>query len=460
MAIFSKGKGKYRLEDLQELPLNRVEGHLARASLQPLASFYDREVLWGVGDFLPGKETLLELQIRKTISDTGILQGPFIVRYRILEKTSDYYRISYVAVPTQKQLTFLQYLNPRRNIVKALFPVEAALTALAAPLGPKNLGIIMPTELGYHFIFSQEGSIVYTRSIATTQREDEIDLIHSGLQETLSYLRHSLSFVPQILFTLDPKALEGLPPLPGEIPFAPLPLEKVLETPLPGDPTINAVLLGNLMASPHFNLLDASYMAETRAFQWSRIIHSGALILALVLLALSLWEGKNLLTIRKKYINRYTYLQNEVAQIMKVQPTEDEIKRVKHFLKVYKAYKDQPKLDHLLLWLSLHLPSKATITSMKAFLPTPPPSRNPSPPHPAAAQASPNSSIPSTKVLKVTMDGVLKGDYMEVKGSFYRFISQLERISEITVSRFSYGEGEGLFHLEINYRKFSKEETP
>lgn len=459
VGLFSKGNQGYRLEDLQSMDPQELERFLTKRSLSPVASFYTRNTLWGVGDFLPGKETLVELQVRKAVTDTGMLQGPFVLRYRILDKTSDFYRIAYVAVPTQIQQLFLNFLNPKRVTVKGLFPVEGSLTALIPPLGPENAGIIIPSPEGYHLIFSQDGSVLYTRSITIYHGTDEAEQLSSSLQETLSFLKHNYSFSPQTIYSLVPSITESLPPPQEGITITPFPLEKILGSSPPGDPAPMAILLGNLMVPPQFNLLDASYLAETKAREWSKVIQYGALALALFLFSIAVWEGKDVIFLRQRYMQKYESLQREVAQMIQVKPTSEEIQRVKRFLKIYQAYKDQPKLDHLLLWLSLHLPPRATITSMEA---SPLVLKKVSPQ--SSLQETPPSSLtqepfPPIKSLKVIMEGHITGQYLDVRSAFYSFVSSLENIAYVTNSQFSYGGQKGVFHIEITYTN-PKGETP
>ncbi len=458
VGLFSKGNRGYRLEDLQSMNTQELERFLTKRSLSPVASFYTRNTLWGVGDFLPGKETLLELQVRKAVTDTGMLQGPFVLRYRILDKTSDFYRIAYVAVPTQTQQLFLNFLNPKKVIVKGLFPAEASLTALISPLGPENTGIIIPSPEGYYLIFSQNGSVLYTRSITIYQGTNEKEQLSDSLQETLSFLKHNYSFLPQTIYSLVPSITEDLLPPQESITITPFPLEKILGSVLSGDPAPVAILLGNLMVPPQFNLLDASYLAETQARQWNKIIQYGVLALASFLFSIAMWEGKDVLLLRQEYMQKYETLQKEVAQMIQVNPNSEEIQQVKRFLEIYQAYKDQPKLDHLLLWLSLHLPPRATITSMEASpLVLERNSPQPSPQEPPLSSSTPET-FPHIRSLKVVMEGHITGEYLDVRSAFYNFVSNLENIANVTNSQFSYGGKEGVFHIEITYTK--RGETP
>ncbi len=434
-------KKRLSIESVSSRPLKGLTSALDDLPTPILVCFITRDALFGTGEFPTGKTTFMELNIRKSVIDTGILHGPFLLRFRTQEKRERFSQVSYLAIPFQERERVLQIIVPQDHPIGGLFTLQTSLSALASQWTNEPAGVIYPTKYGYECTFFQRGSAIYSRIIPPTTAQ-EPDAFRSFMEETLRFLKQSQGFTPSSLYAFNEEALSLLSPFKDSYTISMAPIQEILPPGLHEAPEVLAPLIGNLLAPPEFNLMEEEYTAELKATHWSKRIYWGALGMSLAVLLLTLEQGVDLVMLRHRYISAHNALQKEIAQILRVQPTQKEIQDMIKFLKLYQAFQNQPKLDRFLVWLSTHTPPRATITQMKA--------------KPEGAQttnASPKEAFPQANGLQIEIEGKLIGGYYEVKGDFYTFVGEMEKIADVRESQFDYGQGEGEFTIKALYPK-------
>ncbi len=447
IALFISKKGKLRIESISSRPLEGLSKALEKISSPLIASFTTKDALFGTGEFPTGKPTFMELHIRKAVTETGIIHGPFLLRYHIKDERGNFSQVAYQVLPFQERDRILQYLNPQERPVRGLFTPQVSLAALISQWTNEPAGSVYPAEYGYECTFFQKGSVVYSRTISLAAIQ-EPGGFQSSMEETLRFLKQNQGFTPAILYAFDEEGLSLLSPLKEAYNVSLAPTQEMLVSDYRDNPVILAPLIGNLLVPPEFNLMDEGYTAELKASQWSKKLYLSALGLSLAILLLTLQQGISLIGLRHQYIQAHDNLQKEVGQILKIQPTEEEIQGMIHFLKLYQAFQHQPKLDRFLFWLSTHAPPRATITQMKV---SPGGTQNtPQIPPPA-------ETMPRVTRLQIEIEGKLVGGYYDVKEDFYTFVGDLEKIAMVSNSRFDYGQGEGEFTIKAQYPKGQEE---
>jgi len=453
IAIFTKKGKSYKLEEffvrtLEELPL-----YLKAISYPTYVSFSPRGILFAENNFPITKPKFLELNLRKNISETGMFEEAFIIRHKILSKNPPYQKINYFALPLSERERILSYLAPETYRLESLLPAQVPFAYYLSSFISRLSCGIYPTDTGYEIVFFEGSSIFYTRSIILPDTGDRKTSFLDALGETLTYFKQTYKRSPENIYLADDSYKESIERA-LKVKVLNIDFSHLVDKPLSQNETFYLpILLGNITAPPQYNLLEPTYLSEILARKWTKRLSVGALSISLALLFLAGYLFLQITKKQKFYAELSNKIKQDVAKIVQIQPSDEELQKLEKFIELYKAFQKQPKIDEFLVWLSTHYPARAVIVSMVAEPMLPPQKAQEATLQESQPPLEKTQSIPkSFNSLKISFTGEMIGSYEEARREFYNFISELQKNWEVISSQFTYHESSGVFNVVINYR--------